>query len=553
MDTAKAEYQFKPHERPVIPGSPATPEHPALRRVGYFCVGVLVGLTGGFGNALVVANLNSIQGLLGLYSDEGAWLTTAYVMTNVCSSMLLIKIRQQYGIERFTRIFLSFYVAVTAAHVYAHSFGLALLARAANGIGASALSTLALFYFIQAFPAKHRARAVVFGLGVPQLATPLARTISTGMLETGNWQALFLFELGLALLSLMAVLLVRLPPSERIQAFEKLDFVTLALFIPGMGLLCAVLGQGRIQWWTEAAWLGYALCGAMVLITSALWIEHNRCNPLLNTRWLGHGAIIRFAVVATSVRLLLAEQPYGAVGLLNALGMSNDQLNALFAAVSLATVAGIAASALTLDPKNLGRPIRISLILIAVGAFMDASSTNLTRPANMYISQGLIAFATVYYLAPTLLIGLSSALSRGPNHFVSFSALFGITQSLGGLAGSALLGTFQTYREKFHSHALVQSISLSDPFHAARIQALANAYGRVLGDSALRHAEGPALLAQQVTREANVLAFNDVFLLIGVLASLTFVWLLVLSLRNVVPGRVPAASSQTSAVRKEGE
>ena len=32
------------------------------------------------------------------------------------------------------------------------------------------------------------------------------------------------------------------------------------------------------------------------------------------------------------------------------------------------------------------------------------------------------------------------------------------------------------------------------------------------------------LLAQQVTREANILAFNDVFLLIGVLAILTAIW-----------------------------
>jgi len=551
MSTAAAEYQFKPHERPTIPGSPATPEHPTPRRVGYFCVGVLTGLTSGFGNALVVANLNNIQGVFGLYSDEGAWLSTVYVMTNVCSSMLLIKFRQQFGLQHFTRLFLFLYAAVSAAHLFVHTFGMALLVRGANGVAASALNTLALYYFIQALPAKHRFKAIVIGIGVPQLATPLARTFSTGMLEAGNWDTLYLFELGLSLLSLVAVLALRLPPSEHTRAFEKLDFVTFALFAPGMALLCAVLGQGRLLWWAETPWLGYALCGAVVLITSALWVEHNRANPLLNTRWLGHRAIIRFAVVATSVRVLLAEQSYGAVGLLNAVGMDNDQLVSLFTVVSLATVAGIATGALTLNPQELGRPVRISLVLIAIGAFIDASASNLTRPANMYLTQALIAFAAAYYLGPSLLIGLSSALARGMSNFVSFSALFSITQSLGGLAGSALLGTFQAYREKFHSHSLVQSISLSDPLDAARIQALAGAYGRVLGDSALRQAEGAALLAQQVTREANVLAYNDVFLLIGVLASATFVWLLVLRLLKVVPGHAPASAPSTEAPGKK--
>jgi len=536
---ATASYAFKPHERPSMPGSPATPDHPTPRRVAYFCVGVLIGLTGGFGNALVVANLNNIQGVFGLYSDEAAWLSTVYVMTNVCMSMLVIKFRQQYGLQRFTLVFLVSYALVTGAHLLTHSFATALLARAANGIAASGLSTLALYYIIQSLPARHRMRAVVIGFGVPQLATPLARTFSTGMLEAGNWQTLYQFEFGLSLLSLVAVGLLRLPPSERIQAFEPLDFVTFALFAPGMALLCAVLGQGRILWWTEAPWLGYALCGAVILIAAALWIEHNRVNPLLNTRWLGSMAIIRFAVVATSVRILLSEQPYGAVGLLTSLGMVNDQLISLYIVVSLATVAGIAASALTLNPQNLGRPIRISLILIAIGAFIDAGSTNLTRPQNMYFTQSLIAFAAVFFLGPTLLIGMGSALQRGMSHFVSFSALFSITQSLGGLAGSALLGTFQTWREKFHSHALVQGISLSDPLDAARIQLLGNVYNRVLLDPVLKQTEAALALQQQITREANVLAFNDVFLLIGVLATVTFVWLLALYLNKVVPGHVP--------------
>ena len=32
------------------------------------------------------------------------------------------------------------------------------------------------------------------------------------------------------------------------------------------------------------------------------------------------------------------------------------------------------------------------------------------------------------------------------------------------------------------------------------------------------------MLSQQVTREANILAFNDVFLLVGVLAILMAIW-----------------------------
>lgn len=542
MSSAAApEYEFQPHERPMMPGSPASPDHPTGRRVAYFAIGVFVGITGGLGNALVTANLQNIQGSLGLYSDEAAWLSAAYLMTNVSMSLLLVKFRQQFGLVTFARIFLPAYVLITAAHLVIHRFETALVVRAMSGVAASALSTLALLYIMQSLPAAWRLKGIVLGIGIPQLTTPLARMFSSDLLERGQWTILYVFELGMALVSLALVFALRLPPSERMKAFEKLDFLTFALYAPGVALICAVLSQGRIVWWTEAPWLGWALCAAVVLLTAALLVEHNRANPLLNTRWMGSRAILRFAVVAISVRVLLSEQTYGAFGLLQAVGMGNDQLISLSRVMLLATLAGLTASALTVDPLNLGRPLFWSVALIAIGALMDADASNLTRPAQLYVSQALIAFAAVFFMGPTLLIGILQALAKGPNHIVSFSALFGITQSLGGLAGTAFLGTFQVMREKSHSFYIVQSLVASDPVVATRLQQLGGAYGKVIGDPALRSAEGAALLSQQVTREANILAFNDVFLLVAGLAVLTLAWIGIRQLRMYATGVNPMA------------
>lgn len=553
MATPSAEYVFQPHERPMMPGSPATPAHPTGRRIAYFTIGAFVGLTGGLGNALVAANITNIQGSLGLTPDQGAWMTTAYLMTNMSMSLLLVKFRQQFGLVTFARIFLPAYVLLTAAHLFVHSYHTALIVRAMSGIAASALSTLALLYIIQAMPAPWRLKGIVLGIGIPQLATPLARLFSSDLLERGQWTMLYVFELGMALISLAMIFALRLPPSEKMKAFEKLDFVTFALFAPGMALLCGVLGQGRIVWWTAEPLLGWATCGAIVLLTAAILIEHNRANPLLNTRWMASKDILRFAIVAISVRILLSEQSYGVFGLMTALGLNNDQLVTLALVMSLATVAGIAASAATINPMNLGRPLWWSVALIAVGAYMDSDASNLTRPEQLYFSQALIAFAAVFFMGPTLLIGILRALAKGPNHIVSFSALFSITQSLGGLAGSAFLGTFQIMREKFHSHAIADTISLTDPLVVARIQALGGAYGKVLGDPQLRSAEGVALLSQQATREANVLAFNDIFLLVFWLALVALIWIGARQLRMYITGVNPMAEPLAAMAKMRGQ
>ena len=86
--------------------------------------------------------------------------------------------------------------------------------------------------------------------------------------------------------------------------------------------------------------------------------------------------------------------------------------------------------------------------------------------------------------------------------------MFSMTQNLGSLLGSALVGTFQVLREKFHSSQLVEHLTLQNPQVAARVQA-----------------QGLPSLSAAATREANILAYNDVFLMIFYVACGTLAWM----------------------------
>src|SRR6185503_19660245 len=209
-------------------------------------------------------------------------------------------------------------------------------------------------------------------------------------------------------------------------------------------LLCAVRAEGRIVWWTERPWVGLALIGAILFIGAALMVEHFRARPLIQTRWLGRPELLRILFAAISVRILLSEQTFGSIGLLSAVGMGVDQFARLNQIIVLASVSGIVAALVTFKPAHVARPIRIACALIAIGAFMDSGATNLTRPQNLYISQSLVGFGALYFIGPAMLIGISRVLLTGPQNFISWIVVFSATQSLGGLIGPALLGTFQT-------------------------------------------------------------------------------------------------------------
>ena len=116
------------------------------------------------------------------------------------------------------------------------------------------------------------------------------------------------------------------------------------------------------------------------------------------------------------------------------------------------------------------------------------------------------------------------------------------TVVLGGLFGVAALSAYHTLRTKAHLMAIGDSVTLTNPIVAQAVQQRAAAYTGTIGDAALSQASGAGQLVQQASREAAVQAYNDVFLLIGILASLVFAAMFVQWLYNRHHGINPLAS-----------
>lgn len=517
--------EWAPGEKPMLPGSPSTPLHPTHKRIAFGIIGLLISITGALSNALVTANLTNLQGVFGAYSNEIAWLPAVYVMGNISINLLLVKFRQQFGLRAFTEAFLVLYVLVSFFHLLVNDLSSAIIVRTAHGMVGAALSSLGIYYQVQAWPAKHRLKALTIGLGASQLAIPLARLFSTELLQLDEWRGLYLFELGLAMICLGAVLVLKLPPGDRIKVFEKKDFLTFMLMAPGMALFCGVLSLGRIEWWTSTPWLGICLALGLVLVIAAVVLEHNRSNPLINIRWLRTGAIFRLGIVMIMLRVTLAEQNTGAIGYLQQVGLLNDQMQHLAMAILAGVVTGIVVSALTINVKHLSWPIVMSLLLIIVASLMDSQSSPLTRANNMYFSQFLLGFSSTFFIAPALLLNIGSVVTQ-PKNLVSLVVLFGMSQNIGGLMGSALLGTFQTWREKYHSSLLADQLSYLNPNVTDRLTQYTNLFNSFIGDNALRSAEGAVQLQTVATLQANVLAYNDTYLLTAGMAFITLIWVL---------------------------
>jgi MFS family permease len=429
---------------PVV-GSPATPAHGRTVRFAYLLVSVLVGTTAGLGNALVTVNIAQLRHDLNLSAQQAAWVATSYVMTAVSANLLLIKMRQQHGLRRFAVLSLGVYASLSTAHLFFTSLAATVLLRLMSGFAAISLMPLCIFYMMQVFPPKWRLRGIVIAMGVIQSATPLAYVLSPSLLASDGWRSLFLLETGMAILSLAAVAVLRLPPAERGRVFERADLLTYVLVGGGLALPSACLGLGRWVGWLED-WVVASVVASVSALTLGAALDARRQNPLLNVRWLAGGDVARFAVAIFLIRIVLAEQDV-AIATVRAIGATADQLLLLIRVMLLGAVAGVLASAASVNIERVARPMMIAAGLIATAALLASVADRLEHMYRFYLAQTAIAFTSTFFVGPALLFGITSALQRGNRELLSFIVLFAITNALGALAGQALWGSFIDWRQ----------------------------------------------------------------------------------------------------------
>ncbi|WP_343502325.1 MFS transporter [Alloyangia pacifica] len=509
-------------EPPKPETPPPAPGMPLVRALPYVVASVMLGITQGLGQGFISANMPQIAGYLGITTAQASWLMAAYMIPRASLTILLIKLRTQYGLRRFAEIGIATYVLVAFASVWVDDLRSAVVLQFLSGVAAAPLSTLAFLYILEPLAQQWKLR-----LGLPVALVlltsggSLARIVSPVLIGDGGLAGIHMTTLGLSMICLMLVYLLPLTPAPRAKVIQRADLLSFGLIAFGLGGLVTGFILGPVHWWTDLHWLGLLLAASLAALTAAVVIELHREAPLIDIRWLLSPAMLHLAFTLFLFRLLLSEQSSGAPGMFQALGLGNAQMTGLFAVICLATVFGALACIGWMTPGREPAYHAVALALIALGAFMDGGSTLQTRPEQMMLSQALIAFASMLFMAPAMMKGLIAALSKGPNYLLSFVIVFLVTQSAGGILGSGLFRTVINVRQAFHLQVLREELTGTDPLTTHAIAANIQQLAPQISDSAQLKAQAVAQLASTAAQQATVMAYNDAYVLTGLVALLS--------------------------------
>ncbi|WP_010141689.1 MFS transporter [Oceanicola sp. S124] len=509
------------------PAQPAEVTHPPLRIATFLFAGALIATSQSLGQGFLLANSQNIAGEIGATQTQAIWLTVAYMAPRASLPILLMKIRTQYGLRRFAEVGILAYVVATLLGFFISDLHSAIAVELVSGIAAAPLASLAFLYMLETLPMKHKLSVGLCGaLTLIMLGSTLARVISPPLWDLGGWQALKLFDLGLILLALPFILYLPLTHQPRQKVISGADLVSYALIAAGFAGITAVFTWGAVVWWTDTPWIGTVLAGSLGLLTLAGVIELQREAPLLDIRWLASPQILHLTAVLLLFRIVLSEQSAGAPGLFQALGMGAWQMQGLFAVITLASIAGGVFCAMTISPKSVPLIHALALALVLAGALMDSRSTVLTRPEQLYLSQGMIAFAGAIFLPSAMGVGLMLALQKGPQYLLSFVIVFLSTQSLGGVIGSGLFRSFIRLRSAHHAAVLKEQLLAGDPGVTGLIASLAQRLSAMTTDATAMKAGAVQMIGTELSSQATVLAYNDAFLLLAAIAGAALTLLL---------------------------
>lgn len=487
---------------------------------------------------IVNASLADIQGAIGAGADDGGWISTSYLIAEIVVIPLSAWLAQVFSLRTYLLTNAILFLIFSAACALAHDLNQMIALRALQGFSGGVLIPMAFTIIITYLPKpKQPVGMALFALSAT-FAPAIGPTIGGYLTENWGWQYIFYVNLvpGALMVGMLWGSLERAP--MRLGLLRQGDWPGIITMAIGLGTLQTVLEEGNKNDWFGSPYIVQLSVIAAIALMLFLWIQLTSKRPLLNLRLLRR----RNFGFGTAANFLLGIALYGSVFIMplylaRIQGYNAEQIGMVLAWTGLPQLVLIPLVPRLMQRIDSRLLITIGLALFAASNFMNIDMTADTAADQLLIPNVVRAVGQALMFTPLTAIATSGieAVNAG-----SASALFNMIRNLGGAVGIAMLQTFLTKREQFHSNVLVQSVTLFEEATRTRIAQLADYFLRHgVSDQADAWHRAVVAIGQTVRRQANIMAFSDTFYLMGVSLLLALVAALLLK----KPGHMETGSA----------
>jgi MFS transporter, DHA2 family, multidrug resistance protein len=505
-------------QRPTPPPAapPASSAAPAPEPTLRDWIGVLAMVTGLFmaimDVQIVASSLNQIQGGLSATADEIAWLQTAYLVADVVMVPMSGSLSRLLSTRVMFTVAAVGFTAASALCATATSLNQMILFRAMQGFCGGAITPTVWPVVYMKFRGAHLTSLMVFISIILNLSSTLGPTIGGFLTDALSWHWLFLVNIVPGIIVAVTVWFtidLDKPDRSLLRNFDLTGMVLMAIFL---GCLEYVLEEGSRWDWLDDRTIRTAMIVSGIASVFFFWRVLTYRQPIVDLRVF----INRNFSLGTFFTFTMGIGMYSTTYLVplflaQVRGFSAWQIGETVLVSGLAQMLMSPFSSKIARTLDLRVMLAIGFSLFAFSMYLTAGLTNQTGFVELVVPQATRGVALMFCYLPANMIAMGSL---PPDKLRQGAGLYNLTRDLGGAIGLATIGTLLSNRLDFHWNRLIEDINPARPVVQQFLETQTNRFESLIpGDPS---AAAIKLLANLVHREALVMSYNDLLLVIGV-------------------------------------
>jgi DHA2 family multidrug resistance protein len=506
-------------------------------------IAVMAGMIGAFMSILNIqitnASLLDIEGGIGTGVDNGAWISTSYLIGEIIVIPMTDYLSRVFSFKRFLVVNTILFPLFSIACSFTHDLGSMIVMRGLQGFAGGTLLPMAFTMVLTKLPKSQQPIGLAMFAVSVTFAPAIGPTIGGYLTENYGWQTIFYVN---ALPSLiMAAALIFSLKSEPMQPklLNEGDWAGIASMAIGLAALQTVLEEGNKDDWFQSPFIVDLAIVAAVFLVAFVIIELRVKKPVVNLRLLGErnfaagvvGQIFVGFALFGSVYIL--PQYLGQVQHYNA-----EQIGEVLAWTGIPQLALIPFVPFLMKRYDVRYVAATGILLFAVSCFMNLTLSLDDAGDQFFYPNILRAIGQAIVITPVSAI---TAAMIAPKDAGAASGLSNMLRNLGGAIGTAMLQTIITKREQYHSNIIGHSVSVYSEATRDRIARLTDYFlAHGISDAAAAQQQAVIALGKAVHRQALIMGFSDGFGVIG--AMLVFAAIAILFARKVRMGAAPGGA-----------
>ncbi|WP_019449412.1 MFS transporter [Cupriavidus sp. BIS7] len=481
-----------------MPSKPLLSQHPELSAVHVYLIGLALGCATGvdfWASAMMGVAGTHIRGGVHASPEDFLWALTSYAAAAVVANLMLRRLAHDISYRGFTLAGLVIAAAGAALCALSRNPLELALARAVQGFGAGGLFAASRI-IIQLAAAREERRPLFIGFNIGSMGLPAAAPwVTAQLVESADWQMVFVLQAAIALVTLIFVLATYPPRLTRTLApwdvdYHAMDWVTVVLF--GIGSLVLLHGLGDLRFYEFASSPSVAITPVAGVAFFVVGIAHLRRHPdpWLNPRLLlGRRFLIGLSFYAIYYLLSGLWTYVISTMLQNGLGFTFQTTGTVLSTTSV--LGFTAAAAFTLWGTGLPgarRYIALGYLIFAAAAWL-LSQRMMPGASIAVILPVLVMQSLTLPFVLMLVAGLTWA-EFSVDDFAHGYQFKNIVRQIASAAGTGLASLWLQYDEAIARTQLVASVTVFDfpqvePAELERLSRLIDQQATLIGTSNL--------------------------------------------------------------------